>query len=153
MATLTLSGVAGAEQRDVGQWDNKSQWAAPSPRPDGPWATVGRMMGKWGTAGGRLRRGTGQERRTLRRSSLYSLISRFQLAAVIRKPTLPARLPTAADVAVTASAEIVLGDLPPFLPLPSPRDTQLLMMQQRPPLIFSGALATIFFPLIVISIC
>jgi len=112
-----------------------------------------RMMGKWGTAGGRLRRGTGQERRTLRRSSLYSLISRFQLAAVIRKPTLPARLPTAADVAVTAGAEIVLGDLPPFLPLPSPRDTQLLMMQQRPPLIFSGALATIFFPLIVISIC
>ena len=28
MATLTLSGVAGAEQRDVGQWDYKSQWAA-----------------------------------------------------------------------------------------------------------------------------
>merc|ERR1712029_1112425 len=109
------------------------------------------MGGKWGTAGGRLRRGTSQERRTLRRSSLYSLISRFQLAAVIRKPTLPARLPTA--VAVAASAEIVLGDLPPFLPLPSPRDTQLLMMQLRPPLIFSGALATIFFPLIVISIC
>lgn len=103
-----------------------------------------RIMGKWGT---------GQERRTLWRSSLYSLISRFQLAAVIRKPTQPARMPTAVDVAVTAYVEIVLGDLPPFLPLPSPRDTQLLMMQQRPPLIFSGALATIFFPLIVISIC
>jgi len=111
-----------------------------------------RMMGKWGT---------GQERRTFWRSSLYFLISRFQLAAVILKPTLPAcppallptRLPTAAGVAVTAYVEIVLGDLPPFLPLPSPRDTQLLMMQQRPPLIFSGALATIFFPLIVISIC
>ena len=62
-------------------------------------------------------------------------------------------LPLDAPFIDESGNEIVLGDLPPFLPLPSPRDTQLLMMQQRPPLIFSGALATIFFPLIVISIC
>ena len=96
---------------------------------------------------------TFEEKKGAKNSVAEHFVSIELHVLVTSNPPLPARLPTAADVAVTASAEIVLGDLPPFLPLPSPRDTQLLMMQLRPPLIFSGALATIFFPLIVISIC
>ena len=76
MATLTLSGVAGAEQRDVGQWDNKSQWAAPSQgRTD-----RGRLSddGKMGDGWRALAKGDGPGASDI--AAIFSLFSHFTLS-------------------------------------------------------------------------
>ena len=113
------------------------------------------MIGEWKTAenGGRGRGRAGLERRVRHCGDLLSILSFHAFNSPQQStsppclPCLPAFLPAclpvglppiAAAVAVSANAEIVFGG-PPSLPLPSSRDTQLPMMQQRPPLIFSGA--------------
>jgi len=170
MATLTLSGVARAERRRhlgrqitmggaavVDGWVGASVAAAdrPTDRPEG---TCFKMIGEWrmagagGRAGGRGRAGRARMRRAshLWRSSLYTLVSRFQLAAVTSSPakTLSARLP-ACPPARRSRPPVAVASAPrtrsssarrlPSRPPPSSRETQLPMMQQRPPLIFNGA--------------